>query len=346
VKTNAQPRTKGLSKARMSPLKRAFAKAVIGIGLISCATLALPPTTHARPESQHDTLDMKRNAYERYKKSSGWEENFSYIHPTLASDSTEPVGLRLVSLHDVSSSIDDAEYDIQMEAIASAIESPDFADAVFRPGGPGSIALFFGDFNQAAEGRIGWVDIRKGQEWKFKSLADEIRHLPRNRRDSTNHVPGMILSMEAFDKSPWSAPRNVVDIMTDGTAYAPLAFTQAREQLATQYNATINALVTLDQSSDRIERWAWDNLATRPIHSSPDGSPLAAGFVVTVASQIEPDNEGQTLKFRKAMERAFRRKLILETSKLSPDEPVKSMLANAGDAYIIPSKFYAIDMRP
>jgi hypothetical protein len=266
-----------------------------------------------------------------------------FKHPTLASNSTEPVGLRLVSLFDVSGSIDSAEYEVQLDAMADAIESKAFQDAIFYPGGPGSIAVMFADFSDDSVPQIGWVDVREGEEWKLKEIAKELRNLKTQRRSNggTSHVEALKAAKVYFDNSPWAGDRNVIDILTDGTDSSSYSYGRGyygrgtpindeppldklRRELAQDYEATINALVTVVPNED-MEEYARKHLITRPIYNKSDGSPLDAGFVQAVATEVSEESVGGIIKYRKAMEKAFRRKLILEVAGLTPEDLEKYM---------------------
>lgn len=249
-----------------------------------------------------------------------------FIHPTLASSSREEVGVRLVSMFDVSGSIDKAEYEVQIDAMADTIASDDFRDAIFFQGGPQSIAICFADFGTYSDLRIPWVDIRKGDEAKIKLLAEEVRNLKTKRRESgsTHQVTALNYSDLCLTNCPWQAKRSVVDLLTDGQnngGGGEVELRLARDLLA-ENGATVNALVTVSDNAngDGLEAWARTNLATPPGSKRADGTPLDAGFVKVVAYESTEESRSAIVEYNQAMELAFRRKLILEVAGVELEE--------------------------
>ena len=244
-----------------------------------------------------------------------------FMHPTLASNSSEKVGVRLLCLYDVSGSIDSTEHDVQLEVMADAIESEDFRNALFYTGGPQSLAICVADFGSFTDMRIGWMDVRKGEDDKLKLLAHEIRQLKRREIGATNHATALEFAVTAYDNCPWAGKRSIVDILTDGEnnegGNSAARMILARETLAKKHEATINALITLD-SDPNLEQWARENLATESKYTKADGSFLDPGFVKIVATQQV--DHGAIVKYQDAMKMAFRRKLILEVAQLELED--------------------------
>jgi hypothetical protein len=246
----------------------------------------------------------------------------TYVHPTLASNSQEEVGVRLVCLFDVSGSIDTAEYRTQLNAMATAIGSEDMRDATFFKYGPGSIAICVASFGSRAEMEVPWVDIRKGEDFKFAQLAEEIRNLRRRESGMTNHIAALNEAMTALKKCPWEGKRNVVDSITDGSHNegGPESLIKPMVvQLANEFEATVNALVTLD-SSGNVEDWANKNLKTPAGIRKSDGKFLDPGFVKVVATQQSSKSPGAISEYNSAMELAFRRKIFLEVAGIELDD--------------------------
>lgn len=244
-----------------------------------------------------------------------------FIHPTLASNSSEKVGVRLVCLYDVSGSVDNTEHDVQIEVMAEAIGSDDFRNAIFYTGGPQSIAICFADFGTTAAMRIPWMDIRKGEDDKLKLLAHEVRKLNRREVGLTHHATALEYAVTALDNCPWAGKRTIVDSITDGENNEGFSSEErmviARETLAKKHEATINALITLDQDPG-LEDWARKNLITESKYTKADGTYLDPGFVKIVATQ--QTDQGALVKYRDAMKMAFRRKLILEVAQLELED--------------------------
>lgn len=236
-----------------------------------------------------------------------------FIHPVMGSANPDPVSVRLICWFDVSGSIDANEYEEQINAMASAIGSQDFQDAVFFRNGPQSLAICVADFGSHAALRIPWLDVRPGQGYKLTQLANEVMGLKRRESGSTNHFSALVESARFFENCPWSATdRNVVDILTDGQDNVGDGLPEeAVEVLARQHEATVNALITVPPNEKDLEEWTKKYLATPGHFIRSDGRALDRGFVKVVARQ----DSGNTFnKVHKSMQLAFRQKLILEVA--------------------------------
>lgn len=251
-----------------------------------------------------------------------------FRHSTLASNSTDRVGMRLVCLFDISGSIDNTEYNVQRAAMRDAIASEDFRNAIFFRGGPQSIAICVADFGSSTSLRIPWMDIRAGDEAKLQSLAAEIDGLNRRESGSTHQARALDYSGACLANCPWEARRSVVDMITDGkeNEFSGVAgearIIEVRNNLARQHGATVNALVTVDPNSGDgdLEDWARRILVTPPTFFRPDGSLVEPGFVKVVAYERSEENQRGIVEYHKAMELAFRRKLILEVANLELEQ--------------------------
>jgi uncharacterized protein YegL len=242
-----------------------------------------------------------------------------YVHPRLASGSTADVGASIVCLFDVSGSIDKTEYEVQLEAMAKAIGSEDFRNAIFYRGGPQSVALCVVAFSNYTKIEIPWVDIREGTEEKLVIFANEIRDLQRYASGGTNQTNAMKKAKEMVENRPWNTKRSMVDLITDGKDDGG----GVREQilsLAYQHDTTVNALITFDNDIRNFEEYANEKLVTPPGIKKSDGMMLDPGFVKIVATQQSAKTPGEIVKYHKAMELAFRRKIVLEVAGLELEE--------------------------
>lgn len=260
----------------------------------------------------------------------------SLIHPSLASPSREKVGLRLVNIFDNSISMDSVEFRIQLEAMADAVASQDFRDAVFFPGGPQSIAICFADLGNNSFRqrhimlRVPWMDIRRGENYKFDLLASSILAI-RRTTGPTYLARSLEMASVLLEHCPWPGDRNVVDLITDGTEREWLfqgdfinqgKVAEQVDHLARRHEATVNALITPgDRYAPRIEDFAPEYYVTKPGYTRSDGSPLQAGFVKVVSYALDGGAGEQSLvQYEGALQMAFRRKLILETAQISLDD--------------------------
>ena len=230
-----------------------------------------------------------------------------------AIDNSETVGARLVFLFDSSGSIDNTEYQVQLDAMADALGSQDFRDAIFFDSGPGSVAICFADYGSSAAVRIDWVEIRKGDDKKLKELADRVANLERRESGSTSHAAGFNLAAERFKNCPWPSDRNIVNITTDGkTNQDRDILPQSRDNLIRNYKATINALVTIVYGEEDLDVWSGEHLTTPTGFYKNDKDILEPGFYKIVADQVSERNNGGISKHKDAMRWAFQRSLVIE----------------------------------
>ncbi len=310
------------TKSIKQTFKRAVASAL-------CLVLASPFVTQ---EALANISDSLRNMEGIQKTRSG-----------LASDSVEPVGLRLVVSFDSSNSLTQREYLAQKEALADTIGSEDFKDAIFSKGGPQSLAITFIEFSSDATVRIGWTDVRQGDEWKLKSLADEVRNLQRLFRSGTDHAKSLKQAMGALESCPWRSERNAINVITDGIhntrSVRPRAHTRNDAELqgllktlAEEYGATVNVLVTTDDPRMKMfevdmEKWALRNLATPNIYKKSNGVPLPGGFVDKVATEKSEESRAGLQQYKHKMRLAFRHTLIREVVQWREKQNMPGMLS-------------------
>ena len=125
--------------------------------------------------------------------------------------------------------------------------------------------------------------------------------------------------MRYLENCPWKGGRNIVDMITDGKS-SPLSLKGPIEALATKHEATVNALITLDDDAPNLDKFAAKHLVTPSGFVKSNGKPLDPGFVKIVATQLSTKSPGAMVEYHKAMELAFRRKLILEVAGLELEE--------------------------
>jgi hypothetical protein len=217
--------------------------------------------------------------------------------------------------------MDSVEFEVQSRAMADAVGSEDFRDAIFYPGGPQSLAICFADLNNKL--CVPWFDIRKGDDHKLPKLAEEILQFsltpigPTYLGRAYRHA-GILL-----ENCPWKARRNVVDMITDGIEREWLGLGEPANnemtakivhELAVKHEATVNALITTgDKWAPNIVEWTPKYYVTQPGYVRADGTALDAGFVKIVSAGIDDKNTKESLiRFEGAMRMAFRRKLVLE----------------------------------
>lgn len=214
------------------------------------------------------------------------ETTNKYIHPDLATGSTEPVGITFFFAIDSSGSIQNAknEYQAQLDVIADAISRHEFWEAIFYPGAPGSAAIVVADYSSYAKLRVAGVDFRELDMDKAYALAETIRALPRVHSSSTSHYTALKEAGKYFENS-WDSQRNNVIVFTDGTGRSDLNF-KAMSALASDYGATVSSFTTRVAKSD-IFTWCQSNLTTPHGLSRADGTDVPAGITVEVATELQ-----------------------------------------------------------
>ncbi len=153
------------------------------------------------------------------------------------------VDLLLVLAADVSRSVDEKKFRLQREGYAAAIADPRVVRAM--TGGPrGRIALCFVEWASNTEQIVivDWTPV--GSAAEAEGVAGRVRQAPR----------------AYMGRSPFQAPRRVIDVSGDGTNNSGRAVTDARDE-AVAAGYTVNGLVILSEVP----------LPTNPLHTHPPG---------------------------------------------------------------------------
>ncbi len=251
-----------------------------------------------------------------------------YKHATLASESTEPVGIHLVLAMDTSGSMSNEEFAIELQATATALNSEVVRNAIKYKSGDKSVAVAVLDFDGNAQVRVPWVDIRAeeindrpylpGQRKsstapdKLDMLAHEIRNLPRRGTGGTFLNEAMDLGKKLFLACPWGVTeRRVLDVFGDGPSM-PWLMDRPREDLAS-LGVTINAFAIVNEEPD-VEKFFYDFLVTREFRLGPDGIYSEPGRIWAVARNLqEKGNTQPGLKsFFGEVTRGMRQKISVE----------------------------------
>ena len=169
------------------------------------------------------------------------------------------VDLLLVLAADVSRSVDAHKYKLQRDGYANAIMDKQVLDAI-RSGPNGRIALAF----------VEWSGFRNQKvviDWKLVGDAESaykfatgLLEAARSFADRTSISGAIDFSVVLFPKSPYSAPRRVIDISGDGTNNAGRAVEGARDN-AVAAGIVINGIVILSEHP----------LPMNPEHTHPKG---------------------------------------------------------------------------
>ena len=264
-----------------------------------------------------------------------------YRHETLASNSTEPVGVQLVLALDTSGSMTEEELAIEFQATATALNSEMFRNVIKYKSGTKSVAIAVVDFNSYAEVRVGWSDIRGaeindkpykdcGKEKnstaimaclkesslkpdKLDALAQEVATLRRRGRGGTAIDSAMERARKLYLVCPWAVTeRRVLDIFGDGESFG--LEEEERDKLAAM-GVTINGFAIVNENQGLAE-WYSDNVRTVKETEGPDGLYSQPGKVWVVARDMKESNNSQsTLKsFFGEVSRGMRQKISVEVA--------------------------------
>ena len=176
-----------------------------------------------------------------------------------AARAADPVDLLLVLAADVSRSVDEKKFKLQRDGYAAAIADPRVVRAM--TGGPaGRIALSFMEWASSGEQIVivEWTSV--GNEADARKISERVREAPRAFMGRTSISGAIDYSMGMLGRSPFQAPRRVIDVSGDGTHNSGRPVTVARDE-AIAAGVTINGLVILSEVP----------LPTNPQHTHPPG---------------------------------------------------------------------------
>ncbi|MFC4351450.1 DUF1194 domain-containing protein [Fodinicurvata halophila] len=165
----------------------------------------------------------------------------------------ENVDLQLLLAVDSSSSVSDAEFDLQMRGFAQAFRDPD-VQAAIRGAGDRGVAVAMIHWSGADSQVI-------AQDWSLlfgadgaNSFADSLDQTPRYVERGSTALGSMLDYAGAMLRaSPYTGQRQVIDISGDGRANQGKPLAPEREALLTQ-DVTINGLAILNED-DTLDRY-------------------------------------------------------------------------------------------
>ena len=169
------------------------------------------------------------------------------------------VDLLLVLAVDISRSVDEKKFRLQRDGYAAAIVDPRVVRAM-QAGAFGRIAICYMEWASDQDQRVIVEWTRVGSEGEAKEVADRIREAPRAFMGRTAIGAAIDFSMTLLSRSPFGAPRQIIDVSGDGTNNSGRDVTLARDA-AIERGVIINGLVILSEIP----------LPTNPMHTHPPG---------------------------------------------------------------------------
>ena len=198
--------------------------------------------------------------------------------------SSEEVDTALIVAIDVSNSVDEKRYKLQMEGIAQALEDPGVIQAIVG-GAKGGILFSLVTWSDQPTVNLPWTHI--ASEADAKLAAKKVRSLPRQAGEFTCMSRMMrVVSDKMVPQIPSKAAKVVLDVSGDGkdncNSQEPIE--QVRDELV-KYGVTVNGLPILEnagpemvtpgapstqsylpgkQQVDPLEQWYTDNVKGGP----------------------------------------------------------------------------------
>ena len=231
---------------------------------------------------------------------------------------TQQLDTALIVSVDVSNSVDDARYKLQMEGIAQALEDPSVIDAII--GGPnGGILFSLVTWADKPVIALPWAKITSAVE--ALAVAAKVRHLPLQGGDFTCVTRMLRMANDKIvPQIPTRVLRTVIDVSGDGrdNCNADEKIDTIRDELVLS-GVTINGLPIL----------LGDEQAGRPPPTAQVASPAdPSGLEAWYRGHVQGGNGSFVLPAHgyEDFARAIRQKFVIEIS----GAPYPQHLAKAG----------------
>lgn len=212
------------------------------------------------------------------------------------------VDTALVVSVDVSNSVDERRYQLQMQGIASALEDPEVLDAILS-GGKGGILFTLVTWADKPKVSVPWMRIASKQE--AAAVADMVRKVPHQGGEFT--CMGQMLrhlADKVVTQVPAKATRVVIDVSGDGSDNCnPLEPVKTVRDELVGYNVTINGLPILEgKEAGTLEAYYKENVMggggafVLPAEGFGDfGRAIRQKFVVEVSGVAPPEDSERKL---------------------------------------------------
>jgi Protein of unknown function (DUF1194) len=214
--------------------------------------------------------------------------------PLAPAQAGERVDLLLALTADVSSSMDDQEFQLQRTGYAEALTDPRVIDAI-QSGANRRIAVAFIEWagHVAQKVVIDWTII--SDEKTAREFGDILVEAPRSAAGRTSISAAVDFTMRQFDRAPYEG-RRTIDVSGDGINNAGRDVRLARDD-AVAKGATINGLAILGQTTTTpdLEAYYRDNVIGGPgafvivaENYASFGDALVKKLVAEIAQAHEP----------------------------------------------------------
>ncbi len=158
------------------------------------------------------------------------------------------VGLQLSLLVDVSGSVDNTEYNLQMDGYGAAFKDTDVINAILGSTG-GSIAVNMVQWSSGSQQveSIGWTEINSAATSMAFGVA--LESAARAFSSLTAVQSALRFGTDLFAGNGFTSDRSVIDISGDGTSNSGIGGAQGRDYALANGIDTINGIVIGGDSS-------------------------------------------------------------------------------------------------
>jgi hypothetical protein len=163
---------------------------------------------------------------------------------TVPASAGQPVDLELMLAVDVSSSVDDGEFELQMRGLAEAFRHPGVQTAIQQAGDNGvAVALMQWSDGVRQEMPVEWTLLRDSAS--AAAFADRIAATGREIPGGGTAIYGAVnFSIQELDRNGFDGRRRVIDISGDG--HSDILPTAAARDRAVANGISVNGLAILN----------------------------------------------------------------------------------------------------
>jgi hypothetical protein len=183
--------------------------------------------------------------------------------PLNSTQAGERVDLLLALTADVSSSMDDREFQLQRSGYAEALTDPRVIEAI-QSGPSRRIAVAFIEWagHAAQKVVVDWTIIK--DEATARDFGDVFVEAPRSAAGRTSISAAIDFTMRQFERAPYEG-RRTIDVSGDGVNNAGRDVKLARDE-AVAHGVTINGLAILGEATTApdLEAYYRDNVIGGP----------------------------------------------------------------------------------
>lgn len=168
------------------------------------------------------------------------------LAPVASAQTSLDVDLALVLAVDCSFSVDATEFRLQMQGLGQAFRRPEIHDAI-ASGAVGKVvvSVFQWSDDRSQLIVVPWTILEGAQS--ALALADILETMPRRLAEGgTSISSAMRFAAAMLQAAPFTTPRQVMDISSDGRNNIGIATDRVRNEIARR-NITINGLVIINE---------------------------------------------------------------------------------------------------